>query len=29
MDSADNQEEVRQELRKQLEPYGLGHLALI
>lgn len=29
MDSADNQEEIRQELRKQLEPYGLGHLALI
>jgi superfamily II DNA or RNA helicase len=29
MDSADNQEEIRQELREQLEPYGLGHLALI
>ena len=29
MDSADNQEEIRQELRRQLEPYGLGHLALI
>ena len=29
MDSADNQEETRQKLREQLEPYGLGHLALI
>jgi hypothetical protein len=29
MDSSDNQEEIRQELRKQLEPYGLDHLALI
>lgn len=29
MDSADNQEEIRQKLRQQLEPYGLGHLALI
>lgn len=29
MESADNQEEIRQKLRQQLEPYGLGHLALI
>jgi len=29
MEAADNQEEVRQELRDQLEPYGFGHLALI
>lgn len=29
MDSAENQEEIRQKLRQQLEPYGLGHLALL
>jgi superfamily II DNA or RNA helicase len=29
MDAADNQEDVRQQLRTQFEPYGFGHLALI
>lgn len=29
MEAAENQEEVRQELRRQLEPYGFAHLALI